>query len=129
MSDDRGLFEESRLRAALRLDADEVPVRLDPRLIAAAARSARPAPSDLLAPLAVAFVAGWLFAEMSRAALSAAAGALGPEGLGLAIDTVSAVARVVVPLGGIAWSALLPVAIAAAVTLVVAFDRRRTQHV
>jgi hypothetical protein len=128
MSDDRGLFEESRLRAALRLDADEIPARLDSRLIAAAARSARPAPSDLLAPLAVAFTAGWLFAETSRAALAAAAAALGPEGLRLAIETVSTVARFVVPLGGAAWTALLPLVIAGAAAVVIAFDRRRTQH-
>ncbi len=51
-----------------------------------------------------------------------------PLGLRLAIETVSAVARFVVPLGGAAWTALLPLVIFGAAAIVIAFDRRRTQH-
>lgn len=128
MSDERRLLDERTLRASLRLDADEIPARLDPRLIAAAARAARTPGSDLLAPVAVAVVGGGLFAELARLGLTAAGTAVGPEGLRVAIDALTAAARVVVPVAGIVTGAAVPLVVAATLALAIAFDQRRAQR-
>ncbi len=60
------LMEEHVLRRSLRLDADEVPPRLDPALIAAAATTSSPSGSGLGLAVVVAFAGGWLWSEIFR---------------------------------------------------------------
>jgi hypothetical protein len=128
MKDEPGLLEERILRAALRLDADEIPARLDPRLIAAAARAARTPGTDLLAPVALALAGGAILAELSRSALGVAGSAIGPEALRVAIDALTAAARVVVPVAETVTAGAIPFAIAAIAALAIAFDQRRAQR-
>lgn len=124
MSDDRGLFEESRLRGALRLDAEEIPARLDPRLIAAAARSARPT-SDVFPAAAVAFAAGWVVSETWRAALAALPSIVGEDVFGIAIDAVAAGAVILAPAAAAVASAALPLTVASAALIAIALGQRR----
>ncbi|OGN77498.1 MAG: hypothetical protein A2082_06340 [Chloroflexi bacterium GWC2_70_10] len=119
-------LEEARLRRALRLEADEVPPRLDAVLIAAAARTARPTGSDVVPVAAAAFAAGWIVSEMWRAALAAVPSVLGEGAFRLAIDAFTEAAIVLAPAATLAASAALPLTAAAAALIAIALGQRRT---
>lgn len=125
---DDGLSRDERiLRQALRLERDEMPPRLDAALIASAAR-ARSARSDLL-PVAIAAVAtGWVLSQLTGTALGIVVTAIGPGGLALAIDAVTAAARVLGPATTIAASVSLPFLVGAIALVVLAIAQRRAQH-
>lgn len=125
MSGDLREMDESRLRQALRLEAHELPPRLDPALIALAARSAPRGSSDVLPLAALAFAAGWVMSEVSGRALSAAGSLLGPEALALVIDALTAAAPILAP--AVAFAASAGLGLAAAVTglVVIAFQQQR----
>lgn len=125
---DDGLSRDERiLRQALRLEGDEMPPRLDPALIASAAR-ARSARSDLL-PVAIAAVAtGWVLSQLTGTALGIVVTAIGPGGLALAIDVLTAAARVLGPATAIAASVSLPFLVGAVAFVVLAIAQRRAQH-
>jgi hypothetical protein len=125
---DDGLgMDERILRNALLLESDEMPPRFDPALIASAAR-ARSARSDVL-PVAIAAVAmGWVLSQLTGTALGIAVTAVGPGGLALAIDAVTAAARVLGPAAAIAATASLPFLVGAIALVVLAIAQRRAQH-
>lgn len=121
------LMDEHALRRALRLDADEMPPRLDAVLIAAAASAPRRR-SDLALAVAVAFAGGWLWSELFRAIVGAlAAGGLDP--LAAAIGLVAAVAVRLAPLAEAAIHPVIPIAILTAAVVAVFFERRERAHV
>jgi hypothetical protein len=133
MSDGRPI-DEQVLRRALRLDPDEVPPRLDPILIAAAARAGRvplggsdDRSRDLAIVAGVAFVGGWLSSELSRLAVGAITGVLGVDPLAVAIEIVAAAAVRVGPLAEILTSPAIPLAIAVAAALAFASEQRRSR--
>jgi hypothetical protein len=127
VKDDGLSMDERLLRQALRLESDEMPPRLDPALIASAAR-AQSARSDVL-PLAIAAVAtGWVLSQLTGTALGIAVTAIGPGGLALVIDTVTAAARVLGPAAAIAASVSLPFLVGAAALIVLAIAQRRAQR-
>lgn len=125
MSDETRVLDEHRLRYALRLDAEELPPRLDPALIAAAARTRSDRSPDLPLVAGAAFVGGWLAAELSRFAIAAAASVLGVDPLAVAIQALTAVAVQAVPVTQVATSPAIPLAIAVVAALVIAFEQRR----
>ena len=127
MKDDGLGMDERILRHALLLESDEMPPRLDPALIASAAR-ARSARSDVL-PVAIAAVAmGWVLSQLTGTAVGIVVTAVGPGGLGLAIDAVTAAARVLGPAATIAATASLPFLVGAIALVVLAIAQRRAQH-
>lgn len=125
MSDDDRLFDEHSLRRALRLDADELAPRLDAALIASAARAGRERSRDLIIVAGIAFLGGWLFSEVSRAALAALLALTGVDPLALAIQLAAAGAVRLAPLAAMAADPAIPLAIAAAAMLAFAFEQRR----
>lgn len=127
MKDDGLGVDERVLRQALVLESDEMPPRLDATLIASAAR-ARSAGSDLL-PVAIAAVAaGWALSQLTGTALGIVVTAIGPGGLALAVDVVTAVARVLGPATAIAASVSLPFLAGAIALVVLAIAQRRAQN-
>lgn len=127
MKDDGLGLDERLLRQALRLESDEMPPRLDPALIASAARAGS-ARSDVL-PVAIAAVAmGWVLSQLTGTALGIVITAVGPGGLALAIDGVTAAARVLGPATAIAASVSLPFLVGAIALVVLAIAQRRAQH-
>lgn len=124
MKDDGLDVEERFLRQSLRLESHELPPRLDPALIASAAR-AQAARSDVV-PVAIAAVAaGWVLWQVTGAALAIAITAIGPAGLSLAIDAVTAAARVVAPVTAVAATASLPFLVGTVALVVLAIAQRR----
>lgn len=127
MKDDGLGMDERILRHALLLESDEMPPRLDPALIASAAR-ARSARSDVL-PVAIAAVAmGWVLSQLTGTAVGIVVTAVGPGGLGLAIDAVTAAARLLGPATAIASTASLPFLVGAIALIFLAIAQRRAQH-
>ena len=127
MKDDGLGMDERLLRHALLLESDEMPPRLDPALIASAAR-ARSARSDVL-PVAIAAVAmGWVISQLTGTAVGIVVTAVGPGGLHLAIDAVTAAAQVLGPAAAIAATASLPFLVGAIALVVLAIAQRRAQH-
>lgn len=128
MREDPGpLVDEQLLRRALRLDADEMPLRLDPVLIAAAASAPRRR-SDLALAVVVAFAGGWVWSEAFRAIVGGiATGGLDP--LAAAIDVVAAVAVRLAPLAETAMHPVIPIAILTAAVVAVFFEQRGGAHV
>lgn len=120
------LVDEHLLRRALRLDADEVPPRLDPALIAAAASAPR-GRNDVAVAAVVAFVGGWLWSEVFRAIVAVLA-AGGPDPLAAAIEVTAAVAVRLAPLAEAATHPAIPVAILAAASVAVLFEQRGRAH-
>lgn len=127
MSEDGRFFQESELRRALRLDADELPPRLDPALIASAARAGRERSRDLVIVAGIAFLGGWLFSEVSRVTIGALLSLTGVDPLALAIQLVAAGAVRLAPLAELATDPAIPLAIAAAAMLAFAFEQRRSK--
>lgn len=117
-------IDEQLLRRALRLDADEAPPRLDPTLIAAAARAGRDRSRDIALVGIVAFLGGWLSAEVSRLAIAGLTSIVGVDPLALAIQTVASAAVKVAPLFELATSPAIPLAIGAAAILAFIFEQR-----
>jgi hypothetical protein len=127
VKDDGLSMDERILRQALRLESDEMPPRLDPALIASAAR-AQSAGSDVL-PLAIAAVAaGWVLSQLTGAALASAVTAVGPGGLALVIDALTVAARVLGPATAIAAGVSFPFFVGIAALIVLAIAQRRAQQ-
>lgn len=122
------LLDEHVLRRALRLDADEVPARLDPALIAVASRAARGSARGVAAAVSVAFVAGWAWSEVFRAIVAALAAATGVDPLAAGIDVLAAVAVRVLPLVETAMTPAVPIAILAAAVIAAVYERRGRIH-
>jgi hypothetical protein len=126
MSDDRIPLEEHVLRRALRLDADEIPARLDPALVAAAARAVRPARRDVVIVAAVAFLGGWIWSEAVRAAVSGLLGAGAIDPLGAAIQLATGALVAAGPVLDLATHPAIPIAILTAAVLAALSERRRS---
>ena len=126
MSDDRTLLDEHVLRRALRLDVDEIPARLDPVLVAAAARMSRPARGQLLGIAAAAFVGGWVWSEALRAVLDGVSGLVDPLGTLIGVATAALIGAGSV--ADLATYPAVPIAIFTAAVLAALSERRR-QHV
>lgn len=124
---DEDLFDEIRLRRALRLDAAELPPRIDPAAIAAQAQAHRPAlafagfVSTGLAGVAVAALAG-----LVAVALPAVAPTVASELFDAAIRTL---ARAAVPASALLAAAQQPsIPLAATFALAVAVAYEYTQR-
>lgn len=128
MSDERELLEEHVLRRSLRLDADEIPPRLDPALIAAVAKAPPRGHSELVLALLVAFGGGWLWSEGLRAAVSAIAATTGVDPLAAAIRVLTSALVAVAPLAQAAMHPVVPIAILTAAVVAVFFERRGRAH-
>jgi hypothetical protein len=126
MSDDRLLLDEHVLRRALRLDSDEVPARLDPALVAAAARAARPARGQLAAVAAVAFLGGWVWSEAVRAVAAGLfeGGVFDPVGAAVQVGTAALINAG--PVLDLATHPAVPIAILTAAVLAALSERRRS---
>lgn len=122
------LLDEHVLRRALRLDADEVPARLDPALIAAASRAARRSGRGIAAAVAAAFIAGWAWSEAFRAVVATLFAATGIDPLAAAIEALEAVAVNVLPLVDALTAPTVPIAILAAVVIAAVYERRGGSH-
>lgn len=127
MSDDRLLVDEHVLRRALRLDADEVPSRLDPVLIAAAARLPAQGRNELVIAVLVAFLGGWVWSEGFRAVAGLAATS-GLDPLAGLIRLVAAAAVFLAPVAEAATHPVVPIAILTAAVLAVFFEQRGRTH-
>jgi hypothetical protein len=119
--------DEHILRRALRLDADEVPARLDPALLAAAARASSLPARQVAIACAVAFVAGWVWSEAVRALLAVLS--IGFDPIGAAVELVTTVAPRLVPLVETAMHPAVPIAILATAVVAVLFEHRGRSHV
>lgn len=126
MSDERELLDEGVLRRALRLDAEEMPARLDAALIAAAAAEHAPGRGPIVATAAIAFVAGWVWSEVLRVLAGAlfAAGAI--DVVAAVVSVVTSVAIGVAPLAEAATQPAVPLAVMAAAAIAVLHERGRT---
>lgn len=120
-------MEEHVLRRALRLDADEVPPRLDPALVAVAARAAVPGQRELVA-IAVAFAAGWIWSEVFRAVIGALLAAFGADPFAAAIDAFASVALGLAPLAAATMQPAVPVAILTAAVVAALSERTRRSY-
>lgn len=126
MSEDR-LFDETALRTALRLDADERPPRLDPARLRLAA-----APEDgvafglarglVLVTFAVA-VAGIAIGG-ARFALELLALAASPDAFAIALAGLAVASEVVASIARVAAEPATPLAIFAALLVAFAHERR-----
>ena len=120
---DEDLFDEMRLRRALRLDAAELPPRIDVAAIVARAGADRPA--FAAASLASAFVAGVAAAGLIGVigvALPWVAPALASDVIAAAIEMVTRVAIPVSSLLSLAEQPTVPVAAIAALTVAIAYE-------
>lgn len=128
MNVDEQPMDEHVLRRALRLDADEVPPRLDPALIAAVAKAPARGHNELVLALVVAFTGGWLWSEGIRAAVSGIAATTGVDPLAAAIRLVTSALVAVAPLAEAATHPVVPIAIITAAVVAVFFERRGRAH-
>ena len=129
---DEELFDEMRLRRALRLDAAELPPRIDVAAIAARARADRPA-------LALASLVSTLFAGVAAAGLigliavafPAVAPALAADLFTAAIETLTQVAIPASALLSAAAQPAVPIAAIAALAIAILHEyaqRREVVH-
>ncbi len=117
------LFDEARLRRALRLDAAELPARIDVAAIAARARADRPA-------FAAASLVSTLFAGVAAAGLvgliavafSAVAPSVASDVFAAAIETLTRVAIPASLLLSLAEQPTVPVAAIAALAVAIAYE-------
>ena len=120
---DEGLFDETRLRRALRLEAAELPPRIDVAAIAARARADRPAfaaaslVSTLFAGIAAAGLVGLI-----AAALPAVAPAVASDLYSAAIETLTRVAIPASALLFLAEQPTVPMAALAALAVAIAYE-------
>jgi hypothetical protein len=117
------LFDEIRLRRALRLDATELPSRIDVAALAAEAEASRPAfvAASLLSTV-VAGIAGAALAGLAIVALPAVAPALASE---IFAGLIEILARVAVPVSSILEAAqqpAVPVSALAALAVAIAYE-------
>ena len=128
MSEPRGdLLEETTIRRALRLEADERPPRFDPAAIAAAAR-VRPGSAAILTGLAIAGVTGVVAGTVWSLILGAAPQVADATGAVL-LDAVIAFATVLVPIAEIATQPAVPLSLLAALGVAILFElRERREH-
>ena len=124
-SDQRGedLFDEMRLRRALRLEAAELPPRIDVAAIAARARAERPtvAAASLVSTLVAGVAAAGLVGLVAMA-LPAIAPGVASDLFSAAIETLT---RVAIPASGLlslAEQPTVPVATIAALAVAIAFE-------
>lgn len=122
------MLDEHVLRRSLRLEADEVPPRLDPLLIAAAASEPRGRSRDLTIAVAISFVGGWIWSEVFRALVAGLFAARGIDPLGAVIDLVAALAVRAAPVADAATHPAVPLAILTAAVLAVFFEQRGRAH-
>lgn len=120
---DEDLFDEMRLRRALRLDAAELPPRIDVGAIAALARADRPsfAAASLISTL-VAGVAAAGLVGLIAAAFQAVAPAVASDVFAAAIETLTRIAVPVSELLSLAQQPTVPVAAIAALVVAIAFE-------
>lgn len=117
------LFDEIRLRRALRLDPSELPARMDIAAIAARAEASRP--GALVASVAstvVTCVAGAALLAMAVIGLTAIAPVIASD---LLADVIDALARVAVPattILGAAQQPAVPVAALAGLAVAIAYE-------
>lgn len=123
---DHELFDERDIRRALRLDADEMAPRLDPRIVAAAARaSGSSAATGIVLAAVVAFLGGWVWSEVVRSLLSTLLAAAGVDPLGTVIDAVSALLVWLAPVAQAATAPAVPIAILVVAVMATLFDRMK----
>jgi len=120
---DEDLFDEARLRRALRLEAAELPPRIDVAAIAARARADRPAfaaaslVSTLFAGIAAAGLVGLI-----AAALPAVAPAVASDLYSAAIETLTRVAIPASALLSLAEQPTVPIAALAALAVAIVYE-------
>jgi len=120
---DDDLFDETRLRRALRLEAAELPPRIDVAAIAARARADRPAfaaaslVSTLFAGIAAAGLVGLI-----AAALPAVAPAVASDLYSAAIETLTRAAIPASTLLSLAEQPTVPIAALAALAVAIAYE-------
>jgi len=120
---DEDLFDETRLRRALRLEATELPPRIDVTAIAARARADRPAfaaaslVSTLFAGIAAAGLVGLI-----AAALPAVAPAVASDLYSAAIETLTRVAIPASALLSLAEQPTVPIAALAALAVAIVYE-------
>jgi len=120
---DGDLFDETRLRRALRLEATELPPRIDVTAIAARARADRPAfaaaslVSTLFAGIAAAGLVGLI-----AAALPAVAPAVASDLYSAAIETLTRVAIPASALLSLAEQPTVPIAALAALAVAIVHE-------
>jgi len=120
---DEDLFDEARLRRALRLEAAELPPRIDVAAIAARARADRPAfaaaslVSTLFAGIAAAGLVGLI-----AAALPAVAPAVASDLYSVAIETLTRVAIPASALLSLAEQPTVPIAALAALAVAIVYE-------
>lgn len=127
MSDERDVLAEHVLRRALRLDADEMPPRLDPALIAAAA-AARPAQGQqrLVIAIVAAFIGGWVWSEIFRGIVAGVLAATGTDIVGTAVGLVTEVAIMAAPYAATLTDPVIPIAVLAAAAIAFLAERGRS---
>ena len=117
------LFDEARLRRALRLEASELPPRIDLAAIVARARAERPAfavaalVSRVLAGVAAAGLVG-----LTAMALPTVAPALASDLFAAGIETLTRVAIPVSALLSLAAQPTVPIAAIAALAVAIAYE-------
>jgi dihydrodipicolinate synthase/N-acetylneuraminate lyase len=120
---DEDLFDETRLRRALRLEAAELPPRLDIAAIAARARADRPAfaAASLVSTL-VAGVAAAGLVGLIAVAFPAVAPALASDLFTAAIETVTRIAIPASALLSLAQQPTVPIAAIAALAVAIVHE-------
>ena len=120
---DDDLFDEMRLRRALRLEAAELPPRLDIAAIAARARAERPAfAAASLASRVFAGVAAAGLAGLVVAALPVVAPAMASDLFTAAIETLTRVAVPATALLSLAEQPTIPIAALAALAVAIVHE-------
>jgi hypothetical protein len=117
------LFDEMRLRRALRLDAAELPARIDIAGIAAQAESTRPA--FVAASIMSTVVAGLAAAGLLSLALVAMPAVAPTLASDLFADAIQALARAAIPASGLlslAAQPTVPIAALAALVVAIAYE-------
>lgn len=120
---DDDLFDEIRLRRALRLDETELPPRIDLRAIAARARAERPpfAAASLISTLLAGIAAAGLVGLIA-AALPAVAPALASDIWAAALEGVTRLAVPASALLAVAEQPTVPAAAVAALAVAIAYE-------
>jgi len=123
------LFDEARLRRALRLESGELPPRLDLALVVARARgAARVAAFAATASTVVAGVAGASLVGLSALAVSTLAPAIASESLAALLTTTARVGIAVDGILGVAQQPSVPIAAIAALGLAAAYEYRQRRE-
>jgi hypothetical protein len=123
---ERELLEEDVLRRALRLDGDEIPPRLDPAIIAAAARAPERGQHQLTIAVVVAFIGGWMWAEVFRGLVTGLLAASGFDPIAIGVEVSTALAVRVEPLARAAMDPAIAIAILAVAVIAVLAERGRS---